>query len=280
MSSGTRPDFVVVRSGRGQIDAWSIQRLPFDPHGSMAEFRDALRAGLREIAPIGGLRAVYSSSSREFCDAENVLFYNVGLSTVRPLMQDHVAFERSFHVPRAPHDLSGAADHHVRYLATPAPALDHWEMVRETARWTAMLPDRTDRPAPWWWAVRGTLETAPDGGLDGRPFGLLVKISGTTRPLSSLLKPMLDGIIAAAQRDPSPSADAVGRVAAELGASVDDVLRLLTDGRAPLGGGTLIRCSRSGVAWNPADDRCVACVVEVSDGPPRISGQVLEVTVR
>src|SRR5436190_11598556 len=90
------PDLVVV-SAPNRVEAWSVRRLPFEPTGSMPSLRDSLRAailGLHDDAS-GSVRAVYASLSTDFCDAENVLLYNVGPSRFARLATRRLTFERS-----------------------------------------------------------------------------------------------------------------------------------------------------------------------------------------
>src|SRR4051794_40572491 len=109
------PDFVVVPAS-GSVEAWSVRRLPFEPRDAMLQFRTALRAALAGLeSESARLWCVYSSASTDFCDAENVLLYNVGMSSFGRLMERGVTFERAHLVPPCPMPLSGPELHHVRY---------------------------------------------------------------------------------------------------------------------------------------------------------------------
>jgi hypothetical protein len=79
--------------------------------------------------------------------------------------------------------------------------------------------------------------------------------------LAEITKPLVDGVIAAFHiHDDPASLDLVAsRVAAGLGASVDEVRGLLHENRtAILGARRLLWPRGDGVQWNPADDRCLA----------------------
>src|SRR4051794_28802165 len=108
------PDFVVT-AGQDRVDAWSVRRLPFEPTGSMVALRDGLRSALDGLDASGSLRAVYSTSSADFCDAENVLLYNVGPSRFTRLASRRLTFERASTIPACPAALSGPPLHHHAY---------------------------------------------------------------------------------------------------------------------------------------------------------------------
>ena len=86
------------------VEAWSRSRLPFQPKGDAIEFRNALRGTLAELAlPTGHrLHTTYASLLPDFCDAENVLFYNLGMSHVRHLMRYGVGLNRGYSMPTVP----------------------------------------------------------------------------------------------------------------------------------------------------------------------------------
>lgn len=62
------------------LETWSIQRLPFEPKVGdwRFDFRGTIRDGANGLHSKLGqvLHAVYGSRSTNFCDAENILFYN------------------------------------------------------------------------------------------------------------------------------------------------------------------------------------------------------------
>ena len=76
---------------------------------------------------------------------------------------------------------------------------------------------------------------------------------------------MLDGVIAAFHGDPVPDPVAVDRLAAHLVQSCEAVQASLLAEVPPLGYRRLLWAYRNGVQWNPADDLCVACSVEIDD---------------
>lgn len=263
------PDFVVV-NGRQSVEAWSVRRLPFEPGGSMLMLRETIRSALGEMdaGGAGSLRAVYATESTDFCDAENVLLYNVGPASFTRLAGRRLTFERSSSVPACPVPLSGRALHHQRYSVDDVPSFEYWTVDGVVARGHSSMPRRTAKPADWWWQVRiATRSSATVPSVSG-PFGLRVRIHSAAGVLPAMLKPLLDGVIAGLHSDASPSEEAAARVADDLHLEPETVRRHLTS-PGPLGERRpLVRPYRTGVQWNPADDLCAACTVERVDSAP------------
>lgn len=268
-------DFLVVGTNQ-RVDAWSNRRLPFEPRGSALEFRTTLREAVAELAPKGILRCVYDSAERTFCDTENVLLYNVGMSAFRPLVEAGLVFERSFDVPTPP--TGQAFAHHHSYAMSDGDGPECWATPRVVSSWQATVPARPSSAAGWWLAVSRAVPTV-EGGLEAQPFGLRLRVAAGAVSIQSALKAMLDGTIAALHSDPTPSSLAVERVAAHLGASALELVAMLARA-GPLGArNALVRAYRDGVQWNPADDLCVACsvVVDARLQPGVVAGELVEV---
>ena len=271
------PDFAVIADA-GRVEAWSVRRLPFEPRGTMLEFRSALRAGLAGLdATAGRLSCVYSSPLPDLCDAENVLLYNVGMSSFARLTHRSVAFERADTLPASPVQLSGTALHHHLYTVDPSEPFDHWRVEGVLASWEGDVPPRVDKAAGWWWETRAARQAISATQRADQPFGLRIQVGGVRRSTASLIKPMLDGVIAAFHFDDAPAHEAVDRLAHHLGRPESDVREQLTVGGAPLGRRALVRPFREGLQWNPADDLCVACAIDNSgpQSPPAIRGELL-----
>jgi hypothetical protein len=274
----------MVVASRDRVDAWSVRRLPFEPKGSMISLRAALRSALDDLEPgvDGALRAVYSTASMDFCDAENVLLYNVGPSRFTRLATRHLSFERSSVVPACPHPLSGPALHHHSYMTACEPGFNHWDVEGVLAYGTASMPSRSDKPADWWWRVRLGSRTESGSLPLGQPFGLRVQLCSPSTSIAATLKPMLDGLIASLQSDPAPSNEAVARLADHLKVEPAVVQAHLTS-RGPLEGrAPLVRDYREGLQWNPVDDLCAASTVEhISAGGTReIRWELLDLAPR
>lgn len=246
----------------------------------MLDFRSELRSALAALDDISGrLRCTYSSRSAELCDAENVLVYNLGTSTFSRLANKAVMFERSYDVAACPVRLAGPAEHHHLYVADCDGRFRSWRVSARVASFGGQTPMKVDKVADWWWAMRTSIRGVAGSALAGEPFGLRIRLGPSSRALIVLLKPMLDGIVAAFQGDLLPDALAVTRLAGHLGRSPEGVRAHLNPSYAPLGQRKLLWPFREGVQWNPGDDFCVACHVEVDDQlPPRsFDGDLLRV---
>ena len=77
--------------------------------------------------------------------------------------------------------------------------------------------------------------------------------------LTSVIKPLLDGVICAFHFDSNPDPIAVQRLAATTGLEREMILHRLQSPKTPiLGSRRLLDPYRSFVKWNPADDLCAA----------------------
>jgi len=271
----------LVREREGAVEAWSSERLKFDVRDSWhRDFRDDLRRAIRTLG--GGeslLAATYGSIVHDSCDTENILFYNVGAGCFTEVARLGIRFERHFDCPSPPDDLPIPALHHHRYERVEPGRLflnvrEH-ELLGEFSE--VALPRLTEetKPAAVWLPVRRALLDAPHGTTSDRrslqPFALRLRLQAP-RPRPQpvrIIKPLLDGTIAAFQRHDGSQLDAVAqRLAAQLSSSVAEITPLLVDPRvAPLGAARLVVLRAAGVQWQPADDRCMACelMVEESD---------------
>jgi hypothetical protein len=273
------PEFVTVADAE-RVEAWSSRRLPFEPKGPMVELRSAIRAGLAGLHRGRTLRCVYASPTTDFCDSENVLLYNVGMSGFTGLIDEGLTFERAFNMPPAPERLSGTALHHHAYLVDDGDEFHHWNVERVAATWHGIAPERAGKAADWWWATRCAARSQWTTDLAGKQFGLRIILTGTRRSIAGVLKPMLDGAIAAFHRDPALSDEATERLARYLHLDEAVVRDGLTASSAPLGARPIVRPFRQGLQWNPADDLCVACTIGVrpGTGTARIDGDLLQLS--
>lgn len=269
----------MVVGNEQRVDAWSNRRLPFEPKGPALEFRTQLHSHLASLRPRGVLRCVYGSADRTFCDAENVLLYNVGMSAFTRLVASGLVFERTYEVPTRP--TAAAFAHHHSYATSDAEAPGHWAAGRVVASWQATVPSKRSSAAAWWLAVASSVAST-EGELRDQPFGLRIRVASGAVSIQSALKAMLDGTIAALHWDPMASHLAVERLGARLGVAPERLFSMLVT-HGPLGPRpALIRPYRDGIQWNPADDLCVSCSVTVDPRlrPGVLTGEVVEVVQR
>lgn len=250
-----------------RVDLWSDIRLPFEPKGAARDMRTALGEALSILhaAPREALAATYTSTSRSACDAENVLFYNVGVSRFRHLPIREARFFRRFDTPQpAPSGTRYA--HHSRYVVFSSPDFDHQHASDIRCAPVARGAFRFDA---WriWHAFKMAAFRDQLGDFTGS-FGARVEIevprSAAAHPVG-ILKPVLDGLVTALHVHDGSSMELVGpRLAARLGITESEVGTLLMDGsRAPLGERRLVWPFRDGVQMNPADDLLVEASVVV-----------------
>src|SRR3712207_5375675 len=104
-----RATYLVV-PGLHSVEAWSTERIRFPPVGWQTEFRDRLAGaiGVMDIPPGAVLHAEYASGSRDLCDVENVLFYNIGARPFAQAARSGLRFERRFDLPPASAEVPGA----------------------------------------------------------------------------------------------------------------------------------------------------------------------------
>ncbi len=265
-SSGYHSPLYHIRQSQNRVEAWSIQRLPFEPEGWLRDFRQdlctavsRLRAGRHEW-----LYAVYASPVGEMCDPENVLFYNVGTSPFVNAARYGLRFERAFRIGvPCPSPLAGQPLHYHEYFVVPSDLpFRHWDRGATLASWTFESDPKSLRHcALVWYAMKRGQMTASATAPPLR-YGLQVQLDvprGARVSLPGIVKTLFDGIISALHyHDGTDEAELSRRVAAITGAQADDVRALLREKTsAVLGGRKLLYRFRESVQWNPQDDLCL-----------------------
>jgi len=242
------PAYSVVGSLQ-RVDARSAIRLPFEPKGWLLDFRKELRTSLRAMrtADASVLLAEYATPDEDFADLENVLLYNVGSGSYSHLTRRGMICRRV---------QSADEFHRVSYTVTDR---TEWPEFAGRLLATASLdePARGHTPLPWWSALRQRFRVQSDL-LHQRQFAITVELGvGWHRgQLSSMLKPILDGLVSALHVHDGSSRE---RITTALGETGDGgrLWSLLNDPTiAILGQRRLVRPHGSGIAWNPADELC------------------------
>lgn len=232
-------------------------RLPFEPRGELREYRDALRAALRTLAPAPGqvLVATYLSPNREFVDAENVLLYNVGAGSYAHLAASGLSVSRV----RSPDEL-----HHLRYRVAAMAALPPGDLLATVE--SAMPPD-PHSPGAWWSALRPAVTLALPDTVPVAAVTLEVTLhrSGPNPRLAGIVKPLLDGLVSALHAHDGTDHDVLAPRLASFGHPEQVWSLLCSTDAAALGTRRLIRPHGAGLAWNPADELCRALTLRVLD---------------
>jgi hypothetical protein len=240
------------------------------------------------------LSGLYLSTDTQPCDAENLLFYNVGASQFKQATRWGLRFERS---DKPPPTEPGAPsyEHYYRYEFVPSERpFQHWPHLRVLACWTEVpCPIRSSNssPAQIWWALKQAapgMESFLSSCTPSQNFAVRLVLhlpSGEKVNLAALAKPLFDGAIAAFHYDPSPDPAVVSRLSQELHAAPSEVHRSLANSSlAVLGSRPLVRPRARGVQWNPADHLCIAGQLirqDAARGPAwRLSGELLSVVAR
>jgi hypothetical protein len=256
----------------------------------MLEFRQQLAAAIKAMPPgVGGqLAATYTAADRRaLIDTEYILFYNVGLGCFTAHTRRALAFERVFAAPPDPPTPgSWTPRHHHRYRVAPAAAeFEHWRPTHTVAQWGAVPlgPGALARREMVWAALAhiGTLAEMDDPVCY---YAIRIRIEGVRVALVSVVKPLIDGVVTSLQAFAGEIPDlVVERLSDSTSTDPSDVRSRLTDQRLAVLGArpSLIRLTKNDIAFNPRDEDCVACVIEVSDGDqPRMTGTVFSAQPR
>ena len=282
---------------RPSVEAWSADRLPFEPKGWKLQFRDDLREALRRLCFVSGsnLVALYVSPGEEYCDAENIIFYNVGAASFAHLKCRSIRFERVFSQPPTT-PMSGPIGwkHYLSYvLSKEAKGFTYWEPTRLLAKWEQLPCGKITSSSTVesvWHRFKlgigaGRVQRLITSEAIASNLGLQVTVhvpKGTNLNLTSVIKPVFDGIVTAFSRDEGGMDLATERLAAALGIGQEELICLLEDETmAVLGSRRLVRPRGRGVQWNPNDDLLVAGEFSFADDAPegewRLSGKLFEI---
>ncbi len=236
------------------------------------------------------LHAVYGAQGDEFCDAENILFYNVGPGFFTHVAGRGVRFERAYSYPDPSQALLANHLHYHRYATVDAnDTFSHWQPDRVLAKWSdVQLPrtaSATTASSVWYHMKSGLVDICQLPSEELKLFGLCVIVKAPANDainISGVMKPLLDGLIAAFHAHNGEKIEQISqRLGATLHTDQSAVVKLLNDqSGAILGRRRLLGPFRKGIMWNPADDLCLAAelLVERHDGNGRlISGSLFEI---
>lgn len=170
-----------VTSDESVVEVTSLNRLPFEPKtDALKSLRGAIQSAVRGVSSRPGfiLSGTYSSSDRSLCDTENILFYNVGLSSFAGLSSEGIRFERSFQVPEG---TANAHQHHARYqLIHPDAPFSAWRAGPTLVAWQRVpLPPIGEgtKPAPIWYALSDARIVQTSKGAAPSAYGLRLSLA-------------------------------------------------------------------------------------------------------
>ncbi len=259
----------VVRSSDTCAEGWADRRLPFEPKGSMLDYREALRRALGELDPARGavLRGRYATRDTRRCDVENLLLYNLGLGAFAHLRPQEAVLTRSLTPSPPPEGDPGVLVHHHRYdLVASGLAVAAGDAIARLAPIPLRRPVAVEKV---WHDVRasGALEVERRPGGPGDQLGLdltLHRPIGGGRPaMLGMIKVLVDGVVSALHRHDGSQLEVLAeRLSGRLAIPADHVARLLTGDAEVLGTRKLLWPYREFVQWNPADDAITRLRVE------------------
>jgi hypothetical protein len=115
-------------------------------------------------------------------------------------------------------------------------------------------------------------------------YALRIRLEGMQLALVNIMKPLIDGIVSALHAFSEQIPDlVVQRLAQATRLEPNDVRRRLANNHQAVLGARpkLIRSTTKGIAWNPRDEDCVACLLELTGGDQaRMTGAVYAVVPR
>jgi hypothetical protein len=131
------------------------------------------------------------------------------------------------------------------------------------------------------WAALAHIDTPaePDGPVGY--YAIRIRIEGVEVAAANVVKPLIDAVVTSLH---SFAGEIPGLVVERLSSSTttdpSEVRRRLTDQRRAVLGTrpNLIRLTKNGIAFNPRDEDCVACLIELTgSNEPRMTGTLFGV---
>lgn len=276
-------------TSHGPVEVWSRTRLPFEPKGWLMDLRSEIRAAVGTLDCGSGqaIHAVYASSTMDFFDVENVLFYNVGVGYFARSARWGLRFERSFAEPPPMYEGAVAPNYQSYRLEPKQEGFTCWTASRRLAEWDSVscrpISAGTRAESVWYDMKRGTIRVLGGTGQGVKRFGLALTIhapNGSVLNLAAVVKPFFDGVVASFhQHDDAGDKEVSRRLALSLGVDLDEIHAALQDReRNILGTRRLLWPWGDYVQWNPADDSCVAGSLMLEHSERwYLSGQLFEV---
>jgi hypothetical protein len=249
----------------------------------IAEAVRSLRSNPGEV-----LHAIYSSPILAPCDAENVLIYNIGTAPFTAASRNGLRIERSFQHWRQPPRPSFEHHHSYTICKREWPFLG-WRIGTDLLRWDGVPVPRVttaSKPSSIWYTLKSILNDTGVGRTN-RVFGVEVSLvipgQDSLSSAAAIVKPLLDGVIAALHAHDGRDLQGVGgRIAQQLSIDPEEVVSLLMrDAGAVLGVRTVVRPYRNAVQWYPDDESCVAALLTIDRSVNatewRMSGRAFDV---
>lgn len=228
-------------------------RLPFEPKGEALALKEEIRRNVKLLCPreYNHLNARLITSDNEFFDVENVLFYNVGSGAFSHLRLDEVSFSLVC-------DSISQSNKYIYSYELIAEATT--EEISDTILEFSFEMDMTSdmKPLDYWHAInQGNVIISKL--INPKEFGLsiVIEIPEKHRNITSLFKPMIDGLISAFHYQNSVDQDVLNHIAEKKHISDEVVLSQFSNKDYTfLGERSVISSYRDGIKWNPEDEKC------------------------
>ncbi len=229
-------------------------RLPFEPKGEALALKEEIRRSLKflNLFEYNHLNARLITSEKDFFDVENILFYNVGLGAFSHLMLDEISFSLEYD--------SNSPSNKYTYSYELTSKVTSEEINDVILEFSFELDKMTSdmKPLDYWHALnQGHIKISKL--MNPNEFGLSIVIETPEkhRNITSLLKPLIDGLISAFHYQNSVNQEILDYIAKKKYISEDVVLsQLRGKDYTFLGERNLVSMYRDGIKWNPEDEKC------------------------
>lgn len=253
----------IVDANSSFVRFWSSKRLPFEPKGDALAARNKLREALAGLPPKLGLRAEFLSNDTSFCDVENVLLYNVGMSSFSTTGRNQITLVRSVRTPDPTPE--GKEFPYCHYYSTVESSTELTKTAVVTRRFE--LPSKISLAAVW---LNARLAAKTGRSLRLRNLGMRVEVilpASDKRSLPTILKSLLDGLVSSLHCHNGSRLDVVlPRLSKQLGVDASVLESALMSGPNELGSRSLIHPFKQSVQWNPGDELFTHLQISREDG--------------
>ncbi len=253
----------IVEANSSFVRFWSSKRLPFEPKGDALEARNRLRVAMAGLHPKLGLRAEFLSKDTSFCDVENVLLYNVGMSSFSTTGRNQITLFRSVRTPDPTPEGKEFPYCHLYSTVESSTGLGKTAVV--TRRFE--LPSKISLATVW---LNARLAATAGRCLRLSNLGMHVQVilpASDQRGLPTMLKSLLDGLVSSLHCHNGSRLDVVlPRLSKQLGVDASVLESALMSGPDELGSRSLIHPFQQSVQWNPADELFTQLHIRRVDG--------------
>lgn len=249
----THVQFEVVTSA-GAVDAWSDERVSFDPAPELRDLRDALDAGIRGLAG-PALEAWLAGPRAAGPDMATALLYNLGWQAFADCCRQSLRIERRFTVAAAPSGRIWRWHYHYQESDGSGawePSLAGTEVHMQGKGSLPQSPELL-----WAQAHRGRWKQAPIAY--GKPLFLKLRVQTPTPVnLVNVSKLLVDSVCSSFHSYEGVLLPEVARRAADASGEAETTVTPWLARAGPLGPARFVWPYGSRLRWSPEDDRLVA----------------------